>query len=58
MKSIYSITELVKLGYSRADLKCIAHAKGSPAFKSAGGGKWFFDKEKLDKFIEKRRGIN
>lgn len=50
-----SISDLVKDGWSRYDLLQIANSKKSPAFKTAGGGKWMFDIAKLEKYIEERR---
>lgn len=52
---VMSASELVALGWSRTDLMRIAHSKKSPAFKTGGGGKWMFDIEKLEKYIEERR---
>lgn len=52
---VMSITQLVELGWSRYDLLLIANSKKSPAFKTGGGGKWMFDMDKLEKFIEERR---
>lgn len=51
---VMSVSELVALGWNRYTLMQIAHCKGSPAFKTCGGGKWMFDVKKLEKFVESR----
>lgn len=51
---VKSISELKTLGWNKNVLMQIAHAKGSPAFKTPGGGKWLFDVKKLEKFVETR----
>lgn len=44
-KPIMSITELVEMGYSRADLKKAAHHRLAPKYIVRGGGKFLFDTE-------------
>lgn len=51
---VASITELEKEGWNKNVLLQIAHAKGSPAVKTPGGGKWLFDLAKFEKFVEQR----
>lgn len=51
---VKSIRELVELGWNRDALYQIARSKGSPAFKTPGGGKWMFDMKKLEKYVETR----
>lgn len=51
---VMSITELIALGWNKYTLMQIAHSKGSPAFKTCGGGKWLFDVKKLEKFVAER----
>ncbi len=50
---IMSISQLVAQGWSRETLYRIAHAKNSPAFKSIGGGKIYFNVKKLEEYVEK-----
>lgn len=50
---VMSISELVKRGWKRNTLLEIAHSKNSPAFKTKGGGKWYFDVKKLEKYVER-----
>ena len=52
---VLGITELTKQGFSRTELMAIAHSKGGPAFKTAGGGKWLFDMNKFEKFLLERK---
>lgn len=50
-KRLMSITELSELGYAKATLRKYARAKGSPIILTAGGGKIYFDTDRLDGFI-------
>lgn len=52
-KRLMSIKELSSLGYAEATLRKYARAKGSPIVLTAGGGKIYFDTDRLDAFIEK-----
>ncbi|MDD5935002.1 MAG: hypothetical protein PUC65_05450 [Clostridiales bacterium] len=52
---VMSIKQLIDQGWSRTELNQIAHSKNSPAFKTSGGGKWLFDMNKFDKFVEQRK---
>jgi hypothetical protein len=51
---VMSISELIALGWHKHTLMQIAHSKGSPAFKTCGGGKWLFDVRKLERFLAER----
>ena len=53
--TIKTTRELMKEGWSKSELMCIAHSKGSPAFKTSGGGKWLFDMDAFVKFINARK---
>lgn len=54
-KPMMSITELVKLGFSRDELSRDVHVKGQNfAIKTPGGGKWRIDTEEYEKFRRKR----
>ena len=57
-KPLMSITELVNMGYSRWDLKCYANAKGAPVMRTVGGGKVFFQTDKLEEFIHQIQRCN
>lgn len=52
---VMTISDLMKKGWTKNELLCIAHSKGSPAFKTSGGGKWLFDMEAFEKFINARK---
>lgn len=52
-KQIMSISELVEMGYSREELKRYTRIKGVPAYKTIGGGKWYFKTTLLDAWIDK-----
>lgn len=55
-KEIFSIKELVAIGYSKTDLTYDVHAKGQRfATKTANGGKWLINRAAYDKFRERRR---
>lgn len=57
-KPIMSITELTKLGYSRALLNQWVHIKGFPCFKSdTKRGKYFIRVTDMDKWLEKTRRL-
>ena len=55
-KEMFSIRELVALGYPKCDLAKDVHAKGQHfATKTANGGKWLINRAAYDKFRERRR---
>lgn len=55
-KEMFSIRELVALGYPKCDLAQDVHAKGQRfATKTANGGKWLINRAAYDKFRERRR---
>lgn len=54
-KSLMSITELVKLGYSRAVLNDWVHIYDFPALKTSPKGKWLIDTTKLEKWLLKHK---
>lgn len=49
---VASISELVKMGYSRAALKEYVQDETFPGYKTPGGGKWYVYVEKLPAWIE------
>jgi len=55
-KPIMTITELVPLGFTKHYLKRVCHVKGQDfAKKTPGGGKYYFDVEKFEKW---RNSVN
>lgn len=50
-KLLMSITELVQMGYSKADLKNYIRIKGFPCIRTQGGGKYLIETDKLDAWI-------
>lgn len=50
---VMSFTELVALGYSRAQLKTYCREEDFPGIKTPGGGKWLVYVEQLPAWIEK-----
>lgn len=52
-KELMSITELVKLGFSRETLKNYSRVKDAPIIRTAGGGKILFITSRLNVFIQK-----
>lgn len=58
--SIYTITQLVKENYPRILLEQIAHSQEFPQVGFSTGEKrktYYFNKEKLDKYLERREEI-
>ena len=54
-KRFMSITELVCMGYPKAQLVCDVHARGQNfARLTPGGGKWIIDTSKYEKWLEKK----
>ncbi len=53
-KKIMTISEMTKMGYTRYTLMNFVHIPGQKfAFRSQGGGKWYFDVDEFDKFIRR-----
>ncbi len=52
-KPLMSISELVKMGFSRDTLKEYSRVKDAPITWSVGGGKIFFVTSELNEFIRK-----
>ena len=63
MKQIYSRRELVEMGYPDTELKLLARSEDAHKFGFHGtrgngiSNKFFFNKEKLDKYLEWREKI-
>ena len=55
-KQVYSISELVELGYSKNDLYKAAKADNSSKFIVRRGGKYLFDLKALRKWMRERNG--
>lgn len=54
-KPIMSVSELVKLGFTRDELNRAVHRKNQNfATKTLGGGKWRIDTEKFEQFRTNR----
>lgn len=51
-EKVASISELVKMGYSRAALKAYVQDETFPGYKTPGGGKWYVYVDKLPGWIE------
>ena len=55
-KEIYSINELIALGYSGTSLRYDVHARGQNfATKTSGGGKWLINRADYDKWLRRKR---
>lgn len=50
-KELMSISELIKLGYTRDMLMNYSRARGAPVVWTMGGGKVYFKTSELDAFI-------
>lgn len=52
-KALMSITELVKMGFSRETLKEYSRVKDAPTTRTGGGGKILFVMSDFNEFVQK-----
>lgn len=56
-KQYYSISELVKMGYSKDTLYRFVHIKGFPHMRTAGRGKILIDPKEMRRWMKKKNLI-